>query len=117
MAKEITTENTINPENTINVELLGKNFIFKCPPHEDMALHKAAKYLHQQMQNIQNRGKLLHFDNIAIMAALNITHDLLSLREQYDKTEQNLQYQANRIEQDINQALYQDERASSQHEQ
>ena len=64
----------------INVSILGKDFMVACPEQERAALSAAAAYLDQRMREIQDSGKVIGTERCAIMAALNITHDLLDLR-------------------------------------
>ncbi|MNE71998.1 Cell division protein ZapA [compost metagenome] len=44
----------------------------------------AARYLDGKMREIRSSGKVIGADRIAVMAALNITHDLLHRSEQPD---------------------------------
>ena len=43
-----------------------------------MALTQAARYLDQHMRDIRSTGKVMGLERVAIMAALNISHDLLA---------------------------------------
>ena len=61
----------------VTLTILGKDYRVACPPGEDVALHEAATYLDAKMQEIRNTGRVIGVDRIAVMAALNITHDLL----------------------------------------
>ena len=44
----------------------------------------AARYLDGKMREIRSSGKVIGADRIAVMAALNITHDLLHKQERPD---------------------------------
>ena len=48
------------------------------PEGEEEALQRAARYLSEQMQEIRQSGKVVGMDRIAIMTALNMSHELLS---------------------------------------
>lgn len=72
--------NTIKSE-TVNVFILDKEYRVTCPSDEKAALEKAASYLDDKMNEIKASGKVLGLERIAVMAALNITHDLLQKRE------------------------------------
>lgn len=67
----------------LSVSILGKQFMVACPEDERNSLVAAAKYLDQQMRGIQKSGKVLGAERCAIMAALNIAHELLQCREQH----------------------------------
>lgn len=65
---------------TITVEILDKEYQVACPPEQELALSAAAKHLDQQMRDIRAAGKVIGLERVAIMAALNLSYDLLSLR-------------------------------------
>ncbi|HEC13152.1 MAG TPA: cell division protein ZapA [Acidiferrobacteraceae bacterium] len=60
---------------------MGKKFSVACSEEERDELSAAAKYLDQKMNSIQRSGKVIGLDRCAIMAALNISHELLNLRD------------------------------------
>ena len=62
---------------TVNVHILDKDYQVACPPDEEHALRDAARHLDQQMRRIREGGKVIGLERIAVMAALNITHELL----------------------------------------
>ncbi len=61
----------------VNVIILGKEFLVACPANEKEELLDAAKYLDKKMKKIHESGKALGAERSAIMAALNISHELL----------------------------------------
>jgi cell division protein ZapA len=65
---------------TVTVEILDKEYQVACPPEQEHALTAAAKHLDQQMRDIRATGKVIGLERVAIMAALNLSYDLLSLR-------------------------------------
>lgn len=60
------------------VNILGKEYRIACAPDEEDALFKAARMVNERMQDIRNSGKVIGTDRIAVMAALNLAHDLLN---------------------------------------
>ena len=64
----------------VGVSILGKEFVVACPDDERAALNAAAGYLDKKMREIQGTGKVIGTERTAIMAALNIAHELLDLR-------------------------------------
>lgn len=66
--------------NPIDVKILNKTFQVNCPTGAEDRLHEAAKYLDHKLREIRNQGRVIGSERLAIMAALNITHELLSLR-------------------------------------
>ena len=65
----------------VNISIMGRDFSVACPPDEQEDLLEAARYLDQNMKDIQKSGKIIGAERCAIMAALNITNDLLKLQK------------------------------------
>ncbi len=65
----------------VTVTILGKDFMVSCPEDERAALVAAAGYLDRKMREIQATGKVIGTERTAVMAALNIAHELLDLRQ------------------------------------
>ena len=70
--------------NTVTVHILDKEYCIACPADERANLESAARYLDGKMREIRSSGKVIGADRIAVMAALNITHDLLHKEERPD---------------------------------
>lgn len=64
------------------VEVLGKSYQVKCPEHEVDALQQAASYLEEKMSEIRKVNHILSIDRIAVIAALNMTHQLLTVQQE-----------------------------------
>ena len=67
-----------NTENTLCIELLGKEYRVACPPESRQDLERAAQLLNARMGEIKGQGKLFGGERVAIMAALNLAHDFLN---------------------------------------
>lgn len=65
---------------TIEVTILGRAYRIACEPGEREALLQAVAYLDGKMAEIKKIGKTAGTERIAVMAALNIAHELLSTR-------------------------------------
>ena len=66
--------------NRVSVKILEKEYHVACPPEERPALLESAEYLNRKMREIRDSGKVIGLERIAVMAALNIAHELLSMR-------------------------------------
>jgi cell division protein ZapA len=66
---------------TVTVRILDKEFQVACPADQVDELTASARYLDSQMRAIRDTGKVLGIDRMAVMAALNISHDLLRLQQ------------------------------------
>ena len=62
---------------TVIVKLLDKDYQVACTPGQEDALVKSAVYLDEQLRSIRANGKVIGMERIAVMAALNITNELL----------------------------------------
>ncbi|KJK08817.1 MULTISPECIES: cell division protein ZapA [Pseudomonas] len=71
----------MSSSNSVTVQILDKEYSIICPPEERSNLVSAARYLDGKMREIRSSGKVIGADRIAVMAALNITHDLLHNQE------------------------------------
>ena len=65
---------------TLDVAILDREFRVACPEDERAELLEAVSYLDQKMREVRDTGKVATIERIAIMAALNITHELLTTR-------------------------------------
>jgi len=61
--------------NTISFNILDKEYRVSCSEEERAGLEASARYLDEKMQTIKQSGRI---DRIAVMAGLNIAHDLLT---------------------------------------
>jgi len=70
--------------NAVAVTILGKEYRIGCEPEDEEALLKAARFLDARMKEIRGTGKVIGTDRIAVMAALNIAHELLAREHHAD---------------------------------
>lgn len=66
--------------NALNVSILDREFRVVCPPEERDELMASVAYLDKKMREISEAGKIVSVERIAIMAALNIAHELLTMK-------------------------------------
>jgi len=64
----------------VEVSIMGKQFSVACPESQRTDLLAAAAYLDEKMAEVHASGKVIGLERCAIMAALNITHELLTLK-------------------------------------
>jgi len=62
---------------TVFVKILDKEYQVACPPEERDALLQAANNLDDRMRAIRGGGTVIGLERIAVMAALNLSHELL----------------------------------------
>ena len=64
----------------LQINIMGREFRVACPEEDQKGLLEAVEYLNQKMQEIKGGGKVIGLERIAIMAALNIAHEFLSIK-------------------------------------
>jgi cell division protein ZapA len=64
----------------VSVRILEKEYQFSCPASERNDLLNSAEFLNAKMRQIRDSGKVVGLDRIAVMAALNLSNDLLKNR-------------------------------------
>jgi cell division protein ZapA len=64
----------------LQINIMGREFRVACKEDEQKGLLEAVDYLNQKMLEIRDHGKVIGLERIAIMAALNITHEFLSTK-------------------------------------
>lgn len=62
----------------IEINLLGRTFKVACSKEEEPQLMAAAQYLDNKMRDIRENSKVIGVERIAMMAGLNIAHELMS---------------------------------------
>ncbi|HEX6297929.1 MAG TPA: cell division protein ZapA [Burkholderiales bacterium] len=67
-------------QKTVEVNLLGRTYRVACDDGEREALMQAVTYLDGKMNEIRKAGKVTGAERIAVMAALNVAHELLSVK-------------------------------------
>lgn len=62
----------------VTIRILDKEYQVHCPPEEQEALMQSALILDQRMRDIRKTGSVIGLERIAVMVALNLSHDLLT---------------------------------------
>ena len=90
----------------VSVRILDKEFLVSCPEEEEISLRTSAQYLDRKMREIRDSGKIVGMDRIAVMAALNITHDLLNNKHLNDDINKSVSTKVKNLQEKIEQALH-----------
>jgi len=90
---------------SLQITIMGRDFRVACPEDEQAGLLEAVDYLNRKMFEIREGGKVIGLERIAIMAALNIAHELLTTKVDggFDLAE--IKGRMNRMETVIDQAM------------
>jgi cell division protein ZapA len=69
-----------NTTKTLEIKLLDRELRVACAEEERGELLEAVAFLDKRMREIRDAGKIASVERIALMAALNITHELLGMK-------------------------------------
>ena len=93
----------------VTVKIMDNEYRVACPMDEREALQAAAVYLSDKMQEIRESGKILGVERVAVMAALNISHELLKSKKENidlgDVTNNRVQQLLNKVEAVLNKSI------------
>lgn len=62
----------------VDVSIMGRDFTVSCTEEERVGLMHAVAFLDKKMRDIRDSGKIIGVERIAIMTALNLSHELLN---------------------------------------
>ena len=62
----------------LNISILGREFRVGCPEGEEKQLLASVDFLNRKLKEVRDTGKVVGNERIAIMAALNIAHEMQS---------------------------------------
>lgn len=65
----------------VTVRILDKEYRIACTPQEQEGLLDSARLVDRRMREMRQSGRIIGADRIAVMAALNIAHELVQLRQ------------------------------------
>jgi len=65
----------------VTIRILEKEYKISCPRGEHESLLVSAKKVNENMEKVREGGKALSADRVAVMAAINIAHDLVKTDE------------------------------------
>lgn len=93
---------------TLAVSILDREYRVNCPEDNKAELEQAARFLDEKMREIRqashNSGKVLGPDRIAVIAALNIAHQLQQSEQAHSQLADDIQ----RIDERLEETLQQD---------
>ena len=90
---------------SVNVHILDKDYLVACPAEERDELLASARYLDRKMREIRTSGKVVGTDRIAVIAALNITHELLQSNHHDDHQANSVSKRIQALQEKIETAL------------
>lgn len=76
--------------NPVAVRILDREYLIACTPEERAGLVAAAAYLDGKLRELRESHRGGTLDRIAVLAGLNIAHELLEARQTRSTTDSNL---------------------------
>ena len=90
----------------VTVNILDKDYHIRCPAAERANLESAARFLDGKMREIRDGGKVLGAERIAVLAALNISYEMLQGQPGNGGTERAPRAEAGELLERIDQELH-----------
>ena len=69
----------------VSVRILDREYTVGVVPEERDSLAAAARLLDQKMREVRGANRMAAVDRVAVLAALNLAHELQQLREQQSR--------------------------------
>ena len=89
----------------VTVHILDRDYAVACTPEERMGLIEAAQRLDADMRQLRNATRSASLDRIAVLAALNIAHELIQSRRQSSQGDNELTRELDALRQKLDGAL------------
>ncbi|TKR30710.1 cell division protein ZapA [Luteimonas gilva] len=89
----------------VNVRLLDREYTVGVEPDERDSLLAAAKLLDGKMREIRGGNRMAAVDRIAVLAALNLAHELQQLRSESDSRDRELSRTLTELQRKLDGAL------------
>lgn len=74
----------------VAVRILDREYTVGCEPGEKDGLMAAARLLDAKMREIRGGNRVAALDRVAVLAALNLAHELQQLREDSERRDRGL---------------------------
>lgn len=88
----------------VDVSIMGRDFTVSCSEEERVGLMHAVAFLDKKMRDIRDSGKIIGLERIAIMTALNLSHELLNSKTGEVNTG-DIKRRISKMQDDIDQAV------------
>ena len=89
----------------VSVTILEKEYLIACSEEERDLLNDAANLLNDKMQEVKTSGKIIGSERVAVLAALNIAHEMLAYKKENEGYTLNVDGVVRRLQNKIDDAL------------
>ncbi|MEO7065989.1 MAG: cell division protein ZapA [Rhodanobacter sp.] len=74
----------------VALRLIDREFLIACSPEEREGLLEAAGFLDRKMRELRANARAPSFERLAVLTAISVAHELITLRKKHDSQEQRL---------------------------
>ena len=89
----------------VEIKILGKEYRIACTSSEQADLLESARQLDEKMREVRDTGRVVGQDRIAVMAALNIAHELNLAKKEQTVTNPEVDQQLIKLQTKIDETL------------
>ncbi len=89
----------------INISILDKEYLISCTEDERDQLHDAVDILNGKISQLKESGSVIGSERIAVMAALNIAHEIIAYKQKNQVYTSTLDNTIRRLQGKIHNAL------------
>lgn len=90
----------------VTVRIMDKEFCVSCPNEERDSLLESARLLDEKMREVRDSRRVIGADRIAVIAALNIAHELLEISSQKEQHGSGFNLRIKNLQEKVESALY-----------
>jgi cell division protein ZapA len=83
----------------VSIRLLDREYTVGVNPSERDSLMAAARLLEEKMREVRGANRIAAVDRVAVLAALNIAHELQQLRDEQARRDRELASALDRLQQ------------------
>ncbi len=89
----------------VNITILDKEYLISCTEEEREQLHEAVGILNNKISQVKDSGNVIGSERMAVMAALNIAHELIAYKQKNQVYTSKLDDTIRRLQNKIHSAL------------
>lgn len=89
----------------VSINILDKDYLISCTEEEREQLHDAADILNSKITQVKDNGNVIGSERIAVMAALNLAHELIAYKQKNQVYTSKLDDTIQRLQSKIHNAL------------
>lgn len=89
----------------VTVHIMGNEYHVSSPAEEVEKLEQAARNLDHRMREIKSGGRIVGVERIAVMAALNMAHELIEFDGKDSQVSEKVANRINKLKEDIDSVL------------